>query len=164
MTTTYVIHLLTSADQVPLFNFGIPHRTSSPPDHSCSPSASAIIVAQVAVPYLPVIDCKNWSWPPEWIQCLNEDYVDGLCEIGSKLTAIPVRVQDCDVIEGSLVRTHLNTASKTLHFPSFFQYACDFNSRLDARCFILGMKLHWDDFYVLDRGVVHLITPGARVH
>lgn len=122
-------------------------------------SATAAAHATVHTP--PVIYLENRNWPLRWEQRLNDGYIDWSCGMGVVLTVFPKFTQVYDDTDGSFVRAHPCTASKTLLFLPDAQYAGDFNNLLDAQRFDLDMQLHGHIFYMLDHGTVSLTTPGA---
>lgn len=112
----------------------------------CIISASAPATSHASVSLLPIIDLESWNRPPGWEQRLDDDYVDALYGMGGVLTAVSVRNQVHDVTDGFYVRTFLSAAVESVSFLPVSQYPLDFNNRLDAQRFVLGIVTKWAQF------------------
>lgn len=105
-------------------------------------------------------DPHAWAWPNGWESLLGSSFFD--INVGSHvIPVISVCTETVSTTDGKSVLIQRNSAGEIIPIVNVFEFVRNFSDRLDARRFLLGMRLNGTSFMVKEKSSLRITTPGA---
>lgn len=125
------------------------------------PSATTVVIPRRVLDIRPLSpDPLDRVWPPGWEEMLDTPFADG--NVGPSYVLItPVSFKAIVTTDGEELTISRNANDEVIPIICVFQLARRHSDRLDARRFVLGMRVYCAFFTIQDRSATRVTAAGA---